>query len=364
MSDYENGELITTEQSTVMAVAPKSADALAVRIAREVETAMISARRFPRDEFVAVDKIKRAMSRIRLAERAEYEFPRGGSKITGASVHALRAVKQAWGNIQSGWVEIERRLGQSTVIAYAMDLETNARSEITFQVRHVRDTKQGPKPLTDERDIYEMVANVAARRERKCLQDIIPADIVDDAVDYARATMSGHNKEPIGDRVRKMIGAFSEFGVTIPAIERRLGHRLDAISETKLAELRRIFVSLKDGVGKPEDFFDLSEPKPADPEDAGKTKAERTAEALKGKKKPPPETKPAEGPDAERSAKIRASVKNALDKAWSEPPLQREAEIKKVMDDISHPDNDLCSQDDLDWAKLYVVELKQKGAKV
>ena len=185
-NDNDSNELITTEQSTVVAVATRSADAVAVRIAKEVEGAMIVAKRFPRDEFVCTDRIKKAMSRPRLAEKAEYEFPRGGSKVSGASVHALRAVKAAWGNIQSGWVEIERKLGQSTVIAYAMDLETNARAEITFQVRHMRDTKQGPKPLTEERDIYEMVANVAARRERKCLQDIIPADIVDDAVDAAR----------------------------------------------------------------------------------------------------------------------------------------------------------------------------------
>jgi len=339
-------------------VAPRSADAVAVRIAKEVEGAMIVAKRFPRDEYVCADRIKKAMSRPRLAEKAEYEFPRGGSKVSGASVHALRAVKAAWGNIQSGWVEIERKLGQSTVIAYAMDLETNARAEITFQVRHMRDTKQGPKPLTDERDIYEMVANVAARRERKCLQDIIPADIVDDAVDAARATLRGQSKEPIADRIKKMVGAFSEYGVTIPAIERRLGHKLDAISENKLAELRRVFTSLHDGVGKPEDFFDLAEPKQADPEDAGKTKAERTAESLKGSKKPKAESKVPE--DAERSAKIRVNIGRALDRAFDEPPLQREAAIKKVMDDIQDPDNPVVSDDDRTWALDYVVE-KKKG---
>ena len=357
-NDNDSNELITTEQSTVVAVAPRSADAVAVRIAKEVEGAMIVAKRFPRDEFICSDRIKKAMSRPRLAEKAEYEFPRGSSKVSGASVHALRAVKAAWGNIQSGWVEIERKLGQSTVIAYAMDLETNARAEITFQVRHMRDTKQGPKPLTDERDIYEMVANVAARRERKCLQDIIPADIVDDAVDAARATLRGQSKEPIGDRVKKMVAVFAEFGVNIAAIERRLGHRLDAISENKLAELRRVYTSLHDGVGKPEDFFDLAEPKPTDQEDAGKTKAERTAESIKGSKKAKAEPKP-EPDDDERSAAIRKNVKAAIDKAWQEPPLQREAEIKKVMDDVQV--DPTIGEDLKNWALNYVVELKKKG---
>lgn len=360
MNGYDSNELIPTEQSTVLAVQPRSADAVAVRIAKEVEGAMIVAKRFPRDEFVCADRIKRAMSRPRLAEKAEYEFPRGGSKVSGASVHALRAVKAAWGNIQSGWVEIERKLGQSTVIAYAMDLETNARAEITFQVRHMRDTKSGPKPLTDERDIYEMVANVAARRERKCLQDIIPADIVDDAVDYARATLKGQSKEPIQDRVKKMVNAFSEYGVTIPAIERRLGHKLDAISENKLAELRRVYTSLHDGMGKPEDYFDLAESKPADQEDSGKSKAQRTADKLKAAKGAKAEDAKPES-EGERAAAIRKSIKSALDKAWALSPAQRVAEVDKVLNDILDPDNTIVSDDDVSWAKQYVTDLKKNG---
>jgi hypothetical protein len=353
MSDQDN-ELITTEQSTVIAVATKSSDAVAVRIAKEVEGAMLVAKRFPRDEYVCIDRIKKAMSRVRLAEKAEWEFPRGGQKLTGPSVHCLRAVKAAWGNIQSGWVEIERKFGQSTVIAYAMDLETNARAEITFQVRHMRDTKQGPKPLTDERDIYEHVANVAARRERKCLQDVIPSDIVDDAVDFARKTIRGENKEPIGDRVKKMVSVFAEFGVTIPAIERRLGHKLEAISEIKLAELRRVYSSLKDGVGKPEDFFDLAEPsKDIDPEDAGKSKTQRAADKLKKQKTEQTEQ------DAERTAKIRANIKKAIDSAFA----AGEDELAKTMSDINDPDNTIVSNDDRDFAMQYVIELKQKGAK-
>lgn len=258
MSD-EN-ELITTEKSTVLAVAPKSADAIAVRVAKEVEGAMIVAKKFPRDEFACIDRIKRSFQRQRLAEAAEYEFPRGGQKIVGASVHALRAIKSAWGNIQSGWVEIERKDGTSTVIAYAMDLETNARAEVTFQVKHIRDTKSGPRQLREERDIYEHVANMAARRERKCLEDIIPADVIDEAIDQARATMRGNVKEPLADRVRKMVAAFGELGVTIDMIERRLGHKLTAVSENQFSGLRRVYQSLRDGVGSREDYFDVTEP--------------------------------------------------------------------------------------------------------
>jgi hypothetical protein len=349
----DDNELITTEQSTVIAVAPKSADALAVRIAKEVEGAMLVAKRFPRDEFACIERIKKSFQRQRLAEQAEYEFPRGGTKVVGPSAHCLRAVKSAWGNIQSGWVEIERKLGQSTVIAYAMDLETNARAELTFQVKHLRDTKHGPKLLTDERDIYEHVANMAARRERKCLQDIIPADVIDEAIDQAHRTLKGATKEPIEDRVRIMVSVFAAQGVTIEMIERRLGHKLAAISENKLAELRRVYASIKDGVGKVEDFFDSSEPeKKEDQAEPGQSKAERTA----GKMKKQKEQQSAS--DADRSAKIRENVKRALDSAFAVSVT----ELEKTLADIQDKDNPVVSDDDRNWALEYVAEIK-KGFK-
>jgi hypothetical protein len=66
-----------------------------------------------------------------------------------------------------GWqARHEQRDGESAVLAYAWDLQTNTRQAKTFTVAHVRDTKQGRKDLTDARDVYEVVANSAARRLR------------------------------------------------------------------------------------------------------------------------------------------------------------------------------------------------------
>lgn len=65
--------------------------------------------------------------------------------------------------------------GKSIVEAYAWDLETNTRRTTHFEVFHIRDTKQGPKILTEERDIYETIANQASRRMRGCILQLIPA---------------------------------------------------------------------------------------------------------------------------------------------------------------------------------------------
>jgi hypothetical protein len=59
-----------------------------------------------------------------------------------------------------------------------------------------------------------------------------------------------------------MINAFSEFGVGKAAIETRLGHNLDATSETELISLRKIYTSLRDGMSKREDWFQAAPSKP------------------------------------------------------------------------------------------------------
>jgi hypothetical protein len=134
-------------------------------------------------------------------------------------------------------------------------LQSNAKAIRTFVVRHSRDTQAGGYELSDERDIYELLANMAARRVRACLEEVIDADIVEKAIDQCRVTLKQGEKLPIKDRAAKVLLAFSEFGVTQEMIEKRIGNKMDAVSENQLASLRRIYKALSDGVGKREDYF-------------------------------------------------------------------------------------------------------------
>jgi hypothetical protein len=199
-----------------------------------------------------------ACKRLALAEVAEYEYNRGGTRITGPTIDLLRMIATRWGNIRHGWVETERDTvqGVSSVRAFAWDLQYNTQAERTFKVRHWRDTQGGGYALRDERDIYEVLANQASRRVRACLEEVIDPDIVGKAVDACRATLkAGGGGVTLKDRAVKMVGMFSEFAVTQDMIEARLGNKLEALSENQLATLTRIYKSLRDGVGVREDYF-------------------------------------------------------------------------------------------------------------
>jgi hypothetical protein len=244
-------------------------DAAVARATQEIQAALVIGQRFPRDVIKVKSKILEACQRKELAESAEYEYSRGGTRITGPTVDLLRAIANRWGNIRYGWTEVERIEGQSSVRCFAWDLETNGQAERTFTVRHWRDTRDGGHALTDERDIYELLANMAARRVRACLEEVIDADVVSAAVDQCRLTLKSGEKTPLVDRAVKMLVPFAEFGVTQGMIELRLGNKLDAVSENQLASLRRVYKALKDGVGKREDYFKAEPTKPEFAEPTG-----------------------------------------------------------------------------------------------
>jgi hypothetical protein len=235
-----------------------TAEAMISRQAQEVQAAMVIAKRFPRNEYEAYNRIMKACERRILAENAMYEYPRGGTKVTGPSIRLAEVLAQNWGNIDFGILELEQKAGESTVMAYAWDLETNVRQTKVFTVKHERKARGSITKLTDPRDIYEMVANQGARRLRACILGIIPGDIVDAAVEKCKETLVKGYKEPLSDRIRKMISVFDkEFQVSQAMLEKFIGCSADAFSENDFVRLVGVYKSLRDGMAKREDYFDI-----------------------------------------------------------------------------------------------------------
>ncbi|MED4626887.1 MULTISPECIES: hypothetical protein [Bacillus] len=233
-------------------------EAMVSRQAQEVQAAMIIAKKFPRDVFAAFDRIKKACERRLLAENAVYEYPRGGTKVSGPSIRLAEALAQNWGNIDYGIMELEQKAGESSVMAYAWDLETNTRQTKIFTVKHERKAKGTVTKLNDARDIYEMVANQGARRLRSCILGVIPGDIVDAAVDMCQKTLINGHKEPLEDRLRNALSTFKkEFGITKEMIEEYIGSNVDAFTEQDFLKIGRIYTSLRDGMAKKEDYFNV-----------------------------------------------------------------------------------------------------------
>lgn len=248
------------------------------RAIAEVQASMMIARANPRNPIEAMDRIMNACTRPTLAERALYTYARGGTDISGPSIRLAEAVAQQWGNMQFGIRELDQRPDMSTVQAFAWDVETNTRREVTFQVPLIRHTKKGAYRLEDPRDIYEMVANQGARRLRACILSIIPGDVIEAAVAQCEATLSA-KADASPETVQKMITAFAEFGVTKEQIEKRIQRRLDAIQPAQVVSLKKVYASLRDGMSTPAEWFEDV----AAPDQAAKPEAASKIDAVKDK---------------------------------------------------------------------------------
>ena len=277
INPFSGGDVVARPSSPLTAQAHTDQQ----RAIAEVQAAMMIARANPRDQIAAMDRILNSCARPTLAERALYSYSRGGSDITGPSIRLAEAVAQQWGNIQFGIREIDQRGDMSTVQAFAWDVETNVRREVTFQVQLIRHTKKGAYRLEDPRDIYEMVANQGARRVRACILSVIPGDVIEAAVTQCEQTLRA-KADTSPETIQKMLTAFGEYGVSKEQIEVRIQRRIEAIQPAQVVSLKKIYASLRDGMSVAADWFDVAADAPApaaSKTDAVKAKMKEAANA-------------------------------------------------------------------------------------
>lgn len=220
------------------------------------------AKSFPRDLTEVTRKMRSACSRKALAEAATYSYPRGGQTVTGPSIRLAEALASAYGNIEAGWRELGRHRDResgftvSECEAFCFDKESNIRRKIQFTVPHVREKRKGDEALTSERDIYELCANMASRRIRACVLQVLPGFLVDEALALCDETLrKADGGKPMADRVRDMAAKFAELGVTKEMLEAKLEHGLETCIQAELLSLGRTYNALRDGQVRVTDVF-------------------------------------------------------------------------------------------------------------
>lgn len=327
----------------------------------EMQVTYLMAQQFPRDPAKAMNRILDAFTRLSLAEKSQYEYSRGGTEIRGPSIKAMEAIAAEWENIDVKWRVVSRGVDArgipfSEVEASAIDTQTRTRKSIAFPVSHWRDTKQGGYALKDERDIYELCANMAQRRVRACIEAVIPTDVIEAAMEQADTTLQKVDTSP--EAMQKMLAAFEPFGVTRAHIEKRIQRSLDSIKPTQVVSLKRIYASLRDGVSEPADWFDkpaapaAGKPSPEGNAPTGGTKAdaikarmrERGAEPAAPKADEPsaetrePEPEPEQAAPVDSSAPTYAEIAAALQESHTVEDVDAVADLIRTVEPAEQRD--------------------------
>ena len=241
------------------------------------------AKQFPRNLAEVTLRMKQACDQPKLAQSATYSYPRGNTTVTGPSIRLAEALIGAWGNAEAGWKEVARHwdpkgadgsgCNVSECLAYCFDKETNVRREIAFSVPHTRDKNEyegGRKvmkrvALDSERDIYELCANMASRRIRACILQVLPGWLTDEAMEAVKITQENGFKRSKDDILRSLEANFLVYGVTRARLEARLGHKLEEMSVNELRDLSNVYNGIVEGVRKVRDEFPADDQPARDP---------------------------------------------------------------------------------------------------
>lgn len=245
------GNSLPTEKINQGTVAIEASRAVA-----EAQGKLLIAKKFPRNETEAFAKAIQSCQRPGLASKAFYSYPRGKETVTGVTIRFAEELARCYGNLDYGIKELSNSNGQSEMQAYCWDLETNTMSLQNFTNKHIRESKYGNTELKSQRDIYELNANMGARRLRSRILAILPPDLVEECIQECRRTLAGDNSTPIIDRINKMVVAFQKIGVSKEQLEKRLNHTVESVTEEELVELTGIYNGIRTKETKVSEWFE------------------------------------------------------------------------------------------------------------
>lgn len=212
-----------------------------------------------------LDGYNRAMSsceRPAFADGTTYNFPRGGKTISGPSVKLARELARVWGRIAFDLRVVDINDDQVHIRAVALDLVHVTRIAMEDKFSKKIQRKRNGQTLwvePDERDLRELINRRGAILVRNCLLQVLPPDLVEDAVAKAKATLvdaaSGDLQKNRADVVKAVIASFDKVGVKQVQLEEHIGSPMAKMTPTQCQDLRGIYQSLVDGHTEPLDHF-------------------------------------------------------------------------------------------------------------
>ena len=220
-----------------------------------------------RNEAEAYNRAMVSCERPGFAEGCTYSFPRGGTKVTGPSVQMARELARCWGSIIYELRIIDVGEDEVHIRAVAIDLIAVNRVSMEDKFRKKIQRKSGNTTRwiePDERDLRELINRRGAICVRNALLQLLPPDVVEDAVAKAAQTLeaaaAGDLEGEQKDRTLKAILAtFRDIHVTQQMIEGYIGTPYQRITPTQVADLRSVFSSIRDGNTQVADHFEVVE---------------------------------------------------------------------------------------------------------
>lgn len=230
-----------------------------VRVASEIALANRRDEEECRLELIAACRIPA------FADRALYDFPRGGGRVCGGSVDLAREAARIWRNNEFGVTVLEDAPERVLIEGWARDLERNRRIALQddFPKRKQIKGENGTRWVTisDDRDLRELIGKRGSILVRNAIFRLIPRWVELEAVEVAQATQELVVQEELqrvknrAEVIEPILQAFAQYGVTEEHLTRFLGQPASEWTAEHIATLRSVFRDAKQDPGSIESRF-------------------------------------------------------------------------------------------------------------
>jgi hypothetical protein len=365
--DFSGSSLSMTSSSTEALVASARAD---------TEARWIMAMRNPRDMDVVRQSIIAECKRPGFAEVATYSRPVGkeqndagewvDSFADGLSIRFAEVAMRCMGNMQCKAKTVYDDAKIRMITVTAVDYETNATWDIDLTIPKTverRKLKRGQRPIgerlnsygdrvfiveANDQQVHTVCAAEISKAARTAILRLVPGHLQDEAFDLCRKTAANREAKDPNAAKNRMIDAFAECGIKVPAIVEWLGHDIDSGTREEYMELSKIISAVREreliwaevlaeriasrGAKQPA--------KPAPPTTAAQASpapAPRQSEPSVPPAEPQREARPAPAP-RQSTGKGTAALKGALTKPAPAPKPEPPVTIPRPADDDEDPE--------------------------
>lgn len=219
---------------------------LSALVKAEIDTAITTARSFPRSVKRAIDNIV-TLATLDEATAVEciYALKRGGKTLRGPSIRLAEIIGQQWGNNRSEARVVQIDRVNKMVVAEGMfhDLETNMLTKATVQ-RRISD--RNGRIYND--DMIAVTGNAACSiAKRNAILAGVPKGIWRRGQEAAEHVIRGDAKT-LGERRDVAVKAFAHFGMSAEQVFQVMDVKgIEDIGLDDLVTLRGMYASLKNG---------------------------------------------------------------------------------------------------------------------
>ena len=259
---------------SLMQVDP-SAVAAAEAVRARIQSSYVMAYQNPRNPDQARSKMLHFCKDPEFAEKVEFTKPIGGKGIKGLSIRFAEMALREWGNvfseIQMLYDDVDNRRVRISVI----DLETNTQfsRDITIKKTVERRKKKGREDdvvgerknvhgdtvyilRATEDEIFVKESAMVSKIMRTEGLRLIPAGIKQEAVDASRKTLSDRDKADPDAAKKRVLDSFAGLNIWPKDLEGYLGHKVDTVSPSEIANLRNIYAAINEGENSWQDYVD------------------------------------------------------------------------------------------------------------